>query len=208
MIRRLILVASGFVLGASFVGIARGHDGFGRFLHSGHSDRMKGVLTARDFVRQKPQQSYVVVAPVEIVVLDEGCEVSREPDGLILEPVAPGSPCRVAAPGLVPDHALIKHLAWNFRTMSPMPGATVEAHLMSYDRVGDGERDLVAAGDSVRPIDDDCTEGCSAGFALPPAPGVNPVINQRRTYTALLETTTSLEITRVRVTYQTDRLVP
>jgi hypothetical protein len=202
MMRRLVLLLAAFLVGASFVGVASGHTGFGKLLHSGHSDRIKGVLTARDFRRSTPRKGYVVIAPVQVVPLGTGCSVSREPNGLIVAPT--GSVCSLAAQVVAPDHSTLTRLTWSLRVEPVDPDPTVRAEFWSYDEFGEGGRELVADGTDPS----DCQDGCPVGSAVLPAPGVNPVINQRRTYTTVLKTQTELEITRVMVTYVTPRLFP
>jgi hypothetical protein len=199
----MALVAA-FLLGASAVRIASGHSGFGDLLHSGHSDRIDGTLTAKRFRFAKPKTSWLSVAPISLRPIDPGCgavtwEVDPEAEPSYVES-ADG--CWMALQVNVPDDATIVKMLWNLR--APAQLTTIRIELVAFDAFGVTGRVLAQEETTVGPGGQlNCGTVCTLSESLDPTiPGFNPVTNQLRIYTLRYRSEGGpIQTTRLRIAY-------
>jgi hypothetical protein len=196
-IRRGLPLLVAFVLGASVVGVASGHEGSPGFLHSGHADTMKGTLRAQNFRFLRPRVSYVVIAPASIQPLDSSdCTGFERQENFVSAPAG----CEMIAQVNPPNHSFISKVVWNLRADS---ATNVELELVSYDALGNEPPKVVAGAGEITPVAE-CETGCAVSYSAFPEPGVNPVVTQRRTYSVVVSADQPIKTTRIFVRTEVD----
>lgn len=188
-------VAVAFLMGALFVGSASGHPGFPDVLHAGHSDRMAGTLTAKNFKYNKPKAVQYVVPGSAFVSGNPG----QEPDhgdysGIVTVSTAESA----VAPVYLPHGAVVtKVTVWH------ETGADDDwnIHLEANGNTG-GHADMVNLAASA----------CAATPCSTSTTAVSPntVNNKKRSYGLWLSNNIGSGITvyRVVITYRTSALGP
>ena len=98
-----------FLLGIALTGIAAGHGGSGQVLHSGHSDSMRGNLTAKDFRYRSPKTSRLVIPGT---AFHGRTHISEFQHDLELSSIIVPNSNYVVAPVFLPDGAQVKSIQW------------------------------------------------------------------------------------------------
>jgi hypothetical protein len=214
----LLSVVVAFLAGVSLVGMASGHSGFGRLLHSGHSDRIRGALTAKAFRFDRAKKSWHGLAAVTIRPIepdDPNCtgvawNIPEEQD-FRTQPTYVTSPpdCWMGGQVMLPDKANITAMTMHIYALtspSPVEPVDITFQLVAFEAFGAGsivdeETFLKIPGDPSEPSS--CSNACVLAEGVDPKAGLNPVINQRRTYILRYRTTSDvpLNATRLLVTY-------
>jgi hypothetical protein len=209
----LLPVMAAFLVGASLVGVATGHSGFQDLLHSGHSDKIKGTLTARRFRFSHPKAAWEVLAPISIRPVDPEAPACLDTEWHIpADPeagpsyVSSGAGCWMAAQVMIPDDATITKMVWHLR--DPSDTTPILMELVSFDALGAGGKVLADDRDTRGPAE--CADGCHISQGVDKQiPGFNPVINQRRSYTFRYKAEdAAIKTTRVLITYKVETAGP
>lgn len=188
-------VAVAFLMGALFVGSASGHPGFPEFLHAGHSDRMAGTLTAKNFKYNKPKAvQYVVPGSAFVAANPTDVPDHGNYSGQVLVPTGEAA----VAPVYLPHGAVVtKVTVWH------ETGALDDwdIHLEANNN-GGGHSDMVNFGASA------CASTPCSTSTTTVSP--NTVNNKMRSYGLWLSNNIGSDITvyRVVITYRTSALGP